>query len=1090
VKGLVTDETGVPIVGASVQAKGTTIGIITDAEGKFSLQIPENVRTLTFSFSGYESMDVAVLPNMRVTLKILAVSGTVNRAKENYTGVVLDENGEPVPGATIVVKGTTRGVSTDLDGTFIIQATPEDQLEISFLGYQKQTIPVGKQTHINIALQPQTNELDEVTIVAFGTQKKNSVVASITTIDPSKLKVPSSNLTTSFAGNLAGVISYQRSGEPGQDNADFFVRGVTTFGYKTSPLILIDGIELSTTDLARIHTDDIASFSILKDATATALYGARGANGVILVTTKQGTESKAKLTVRIENSISTPTRNVELADPVTYMRLANEAVLTRDPLGITRYSDRKIANTEAGMNPIFYPANDWYQLLFQDYATNQRINMNVSGGGNIARYFVSASYSKDNGILKVDRRNNFNNNINLQKYTLRSNVNIDLTKSTELIVRLNGNFDNYTGPLSGGSQMYNMVMHANPVLFPAYYPATEKYQYVNHIMFGNYDQAQYINPYAQMVRGYKDYNRSQMIAQLDLKQNLNMITEGLKARAMFNVTRDSYYEISRAYNPYYYEAGYYDPTTGDYQLNCLNEDSGSEYLGWAEGSKTVDSDMYLEAAVDYSRTFAEKHGVGGLLVFILKDRMSANASSLQETLPYRNLGISGRATYSYDNRYFGEFNFGYNGSERFHKSHRFGFFPSGGLAWSISNEKFWEPMRNTISNLRLRTSYGLAGNDAIGSAEDRFFFISIVNMNDANKAASFGENTGSYRKNGITIDRYANDDITWEISEKKNLAMEIGLWGKVNVIAEYFHEYRKNILMDRSTIPNTTGLNTSGTYKIRANVGEASGRGTDISVDYQQSWRNSLWITARGNFTYATSRYEVYEEPVYQEWWRSRVGSSIYQTRGYIAEKLFIDESEVANAPVQFGDYRAGDIKYLDVNGDNQITEADQVPIGNPTLPEIVYGFGFSAGYKGFDFSTFFQGLANESFWISYSNTSPFYNETQLLKAYADDYWSEDNRNIHALWPRLSTTLISNNNQPNTWFMRDGSFLRLKQMEIGYTLPSKILDKMKMNNLRIYFTGTNLFLLSRFKMWDVEMGGNGLGYPLQKTYNVGLSIGF
>jgi TonB-linked SusC/RagA family outer membrane protein len=1016
---------------------------------------------------------------------------TASKTKSvQISGSVFDENNEPVPGAMIVVKGTTRGVSTDVDGTFVIQATPEDYLEISFLGYQPLTVPVGKQTFIHVSLKPQTNELDEVTIVAFGKQKKESVISSITTVNVKDLKVPSSNLTTAFAGRMAGLISYQRSGEPGQDNADFFIRGVTTFGYKTSPLILIDGIELSTTDLARIHTDDIASFSILKDATATALYGARGANGVILVTTKQGVEGKAKLTVRVENSWTTPTQNVELADPVTYMRLANEAVLTRDPLGITRYSDKKIAGTQTGENPIFYPANNWRELLFKDYAMNQRVNLNVTGGGNIARYFVSASYSRDNGILKVDKRNNFNNNINLQKYTLRSNVNIDITKSTELIVRLSGNFDDYTGPLNGGSQMYNLVMHSNPVLFPAYYPASEQYKYVNHIMFGNYDQAQYVNPYAQMVRGYKDYNRSQMIAQLDLRQDLNMFTEGLSARAMFNVTRDSYYEISRAYNPYYYELAYYDPLTNDYQLNLLNEDSGSEYLGWGQGAKTVDSDIYVEAAVDYNRVFNEKHGVSGLLVFIMKDKMIADAENLQETLPYRNLGVSGRATYSWNSRYFTEFNFGYNGSERFHESHRFGFFPSAGIGWSISNETFWEPFKKTISNLKLRGTYGLSGNDAIGSAQDRFFFMSIVNMNDTNKAASFGENNGSYRRNGITIDRYANNDITWEVSEKKNIALEVGLWSKINIIAEYFNEYRKNILMSRNTIPNTTGLRTDGVYGIRANTGEASGRGTDISIDYQQSWYNGLWLTARGNFTYASSRYEVYEEPSYDEYWRYRKGNALSQNYGYIAEKLFIDEAEVSNSPRQFGDYKAGDIKYLDVNRDGVITEADRVPIGNPTTPEIVYGFGFSSGYKNFDLSAFFQGLANESFWINYATTSPFYDETQLLKAYADNYWSEENRNIYALWPRLSTTLISNNNQTNTWFMRDGSFLRLKQVEVGYTLPQKLLNKLKATTCRIYFTGVNLFLLSKFKMWDVEMGGMGLGYPLQKTFNVGLNVSF
>ncbi|MDR2037730.1 MAG: TonB-dependent receptor [Bacteroidales bacterium] len=1027
----------------------------------------------------------AVIPPAEVKNTIKVQQGI------RITGTVSDHTGELLPGVNVIVRGSTLGTNTDINGEFTLNVPSDTSvLQFSFMGYHMQEIVVGNRRIIAVTLREESSEIEEVTVVAFGKQKKESVIASITTISPTKLKVPSSNLTTSFAGNIAGIISYQRSGEPGQDNADFFVRGVTTFGYKTSPLILIDGIELSTNDLARIHTDDIASFSILKDATATALYGARGANGVILVTTKQGVEGKAKLNIRMENSWSMPTQNVKLADPVTYMRLANEAVLTRDPLGITRYSDKKIAGTEAGLDPIFYPANDWRKLLFKNYAMNQRVNLNIHGGGTVARYFVSASYSRDNGILKVDDRNNFNNNINLQKYTLRSNVNIDITKSTELIVRLSGNFDNYTGPVDGGSEMYNQVMHSNPVLFPAYYPASEQYKYVNHIMFGNYDQGQYMNPYAQMVKGYKDYNRSQMIAQLDLRQDLKMFTEGLSARAMLNVTRDSYYEISRAYNPYYYELAYYDPQTKEYQLNLLNEDTGSEYLGWGQGAKTVDSDIYVEAAVDYNRTFDEKHGISGLLVFILKDKMIADAENLQETLPYRNLGVSGRATYSYDSRYFAEFNFGYNGSERFHESHRFGFFPSAGLGWSISNEAFWKPIKKTVSNLKLRATYGLAGNDAIGSAQDRFFFMSIVNMNDASKSASFGENNGSYKRNGVTIDRYANDDITWEVSEKKNIALEIGLWNKVNIIAEYFTEYREKILMDRMTIPNTTGLNTAGTYRIRANTGEASGKGTDISIDYQQSWPNSLWLTARGNFTYATSQYEVYEEPTYDEYWRFHKGNALSQSFGYIAEKLFTDEAEVANSPTQFGDYKAGDIKYLDVNRDGVITEADKVPIGNPTVPEIVYGFGFSAGYKGFDLSCFFQGLANESFWIDYAATSPFYNETQLLKDYADNYWSEDSRNIYALWPRLSTTLISNNNQTNTWFMRDGAFLRLKQVEIGYTLPQKILDKLRATTLRIYFTGTNLFLLSKFKMWDVEMGGRGLGYPLQKTFNIGLNVSF
>ncbi len=1001
-------------------------------------------------------------------------------------GKVTDEENEPLPGVTITIVGTTRGVITDIDGTFTIDARPTDKLVFSFIGKESQIIDVGNQTTINVQLVDKIDELDEVTVVAFGKQKKESVIGSITTINPSELKVPSSNLTTALAGRVAGLISYQRSGEPGEDNADFFVRGVTTFGYKKDPLILIDGIELSSTDLARLQPDDIASFSIMKDATATALYGARGANGVILVTTKEGREGKAKLSIRYEHSFSMPTKEVELADPVTYMRMANEAVLTRDPLGVTLYSEEKIANTAAGLNPLIYPANDWRELLFKDYAINQRFNLNISGGGKVARYFVAGSYSKDNGILKTDKRNNFNSNIDLTKITLRSNVNINVIEGTELIVRLSGSFDDYTGPIDGGSGMYNKVMHSNPVLFPAYYPVDEQHQYLNHIMFGNYNEGEYLNPYADMVKGYKDYTRSQMIAQFEMKQDLKWITKGLNARVMGNTTRNSYFDVSRSYNPYFYTLTYYDQFSKDYNIAMLNEDTGTEYLGYDEGPKMVNSDFYLEASMNYNRTFREKHGLSGLLVYIMRETLTANAGNLQESLPFRNLGLSGRATYSYADRYFGEFNFGYNGSERFHKKNRFGFFPSAGIAWNIANEAFWSPIKSIVSGLKLRTSYGLVGNDAIGSPSDRFFYLSIVNMNDASKSASFGEEQNSYKRNGITVRRYANEDITWEVSEKKNLALEVGLWDKVNIIAEYFQEYRKNILMSRASIPNTMGLSST----IRANVGEASGHGTDISIDYQQAWSNKMWLSIRGNFTYALSQFEVYEEPQYDEYWRYRAGSALSQEYGYIAEKLFIDEAEVENSPQQFGDYGAGDIKYLDVNRDGKITEADMVPIGYPTTPEIVYGFGFSFGYKNFDFSSFFQGLANESFWIDVAATSPFNNETQLLKAYADSYWSEDNRNILALWPRLSPNVNSNNNRRSTWFMRDGSFLRLKQLELGYTLPKKIQDKLSTSVFRIYLSGTNLLMISKFKMWDAEMSGNGLGYPIQKTFNIGLNISF
>lgn len=1019
---------------------------------------------------------------------IIVSSNPLVQQHQTVKGRVIEkETGEPLPGVSIVVEHSTRGVITDIDGTFEIRVHPTERLVFSFLGMETQTIEVGSITYFDIEMEPTPNELDEVTIVAFGKQKKESVIGAITTVSPSDLKVPSSNLTTALAGNVAGIIAYQRSGEPGQDNADFFVRGITTFGANTNPLILIDNLELTSTDLARLRPDDIESFSIMKDATATALYGARGANGVILVTTKRGQEGPASVFARLETSISAPTSTIDLADPVTYMKSYNEAISTRDPLGELMYSNDKIEQTDKpNANRLIYPSNDWYSMLFKDYSNSNRANVSIRGGGSVSTYYVSGSYTHDTGILNVDKRNSFNNNIDSKNYTLRANVDINTSKTTKLAVRLTGNFDDYTGPLNGGSAVYNMVMHSDPVLFPAYYPEDADHIGYKHIMFGNYGDGGYINPYAQMVRGYRDYDRSQMIAAVELNQKLDFITKGLNFMTLFNLSRYSDFTIYRSFQPYWYAMDNYDSYTGDYHITRINED-GTDYLTYSEGKKNVKSTMYWENRLNWLRDFG-RNSLSGLLVFTVREGLEANAGSLQLSLPSRNAGLAGRFTYGWDSKYFTEFNFGYNGSERFSKNHRWGFFPSFGLAWIMSKEDFFKPLRDIIPTFKFRYSYGLVGNDNIGSSSDRFYYLSEMSMTDSNRTSYFGENRG-ISSSGISVIRYANDAITWEKSLKNNYAVELNLLGKLDVIAEYFTEHRSDIFMTRADIPNTMGLQST----IAANIGVATAQGVDIQADYKQVWNKDFWSSARANFTYSTSKYKVYEEPEYKEFWRMHEGYSIKQTWGYIAERLFIDDDEALNSPSQaaFGSqYGGGDIKYTDVNQDGVITEADRVPIGNPTTPEIIYGFGLSVGYKGFDASVFFQGLANESFWIDAADLSPFVGNTQLLKTIDNSHWSENNRDIYSLWPRYSSYRNSNNTATSTWWMRDGSFLRLKQLELGYTLPEKFTRSFNVDNLRIYFSGTNLFHWSKFKLWDPEMGGGGLDYPLQKTLNIGVNITF
>jgi len=1028
---------------------------------------------------------------------ILFASNLVAQEKI-ISGVVNDSYGNPIPGVNILQETQkSNGTVTDFDGNFTISVSGESMLIFSYVGFITKKVD-PKDNNLEVILEEDLLGLDEVTVVAYGTQKKASVIAAVTSINPEELRVPTSNLTSSIAGRVAGVISYQRSGEPGRDNAEFFIRGVSTFGYARSPLILIDGIETTSTDLARLQPDDIASFSIMKDATATALYGARGANGVILVTTKEGKEGVVKINVRYEKAYSAPTKSLEIADPVTYMTLHNEALATRNPLGGRIYSLEKILiSQDPNRNIMAYPTVNWFDELLEDYTLNSRFNFNVSGGGKVARYYLAATVNTDNGNLKIDPQNNFNNNINFKRISLRSNVNVNLTSTTEVALKFNGNFDDYIGPLDGGAAIYQKAMQTNPVLYPRFYEPDLQFQNSTHILFGNYGQfGDYLNPYADMIRGYKDESYNNFLATVEVKQDLGFIAEGLNARILGNTSRYSFYNLERKYNPFYYTLGNYDFQSDQYTLIALNPNQGTEYLEYNEGNKVITNATYFEASLNYNTTIDDIHEISGMIIGISRELKYANAGDLQRSLPYRNLGVSGRFTYSYDERYFSEFNFGYNGSERFAKSERFGFFPSFGFGWYMSNEDFMSSTSDVITKLKLKSTYGLVGNDQIGSAEDRFFYISQVNLNDGSMGAPFGNEFSNYI-NGVSIDRYANDQITWEKAKMLNVGFELGLFNKVDIQADYFTEYRSNILMDRAQVPASMGLQSP----IRANVGEASSKGFEMSLDYKDNITNDFFVAVRANFSFATSKYEVFEELDYVSAglpWRSRIGLNLSQPFGYIAERLFIDEADIANSPIQtFGDYMAGDIKYKDINNDGIIDINDEVPIGYPTTPEIIYGFGTSASYRNFDFSFFFQGSARSSFFVDAYNTSPFIDTSgsaignnALLSAWANDHWSENDRNLYASWPRLSDQLIDNNNRNSTWWLRDGAFLRLKSIEFGYSFADKLTEKLGFSAGRVYVSGTNLLTFSKFKLWDIEMGGNGLGYPIQKGANLGLNINF
>lgn len=1033
------------------------------------------------------------------------------------SGIVTDAfDDSPLIGVNVYVSGTDIGTTTDFDGMYEISVNKGDTLTFSYIGYEPEKVVVKDLKIINVRLSAQAEVLEEAVVVAFGKQSKESIVSSITTVNTRDLKIPSSNLTTALAGQMAGLVSYQTTGAPGEEDAQFFIRSVTSFGSGlTAPLILIDNIEMTSKDLARLNPDDIASFSILKDASATALYGARGANGVVLVTTKEGEKGEVQVQARAETSISTPTTKVDIADPITFMEYFNEASMTRH--GEFTYPQSKIQMTkDPNRDPFVYPAVDWKDMLTRDHSINNRANINLTGGGDAAQYYLAGSFSQDNGILEVDKRNPFNTNINLKKYSVRSNVNLNLTRSLEAKVRVSGNFEDYTGPMgesgSGGANTYGKTLLANPVLFPPYYKTDKANQYLDRLLFGNYSgddygngSPSYLNPYAEVMKGYEDVRNNTLLAQIELHQNLNSITDGLRARFIGSVTRYSGFNIRRNYKPFYYQyiKGTYDQFDPEfpYELSVLNPEGGSDFIDYTSGDKFVRSAAYAEGAILYDRRFKDVHDAGALLVGSFKESMDGSPVNLDSSLPTRNVSLAGRFTYGYNQTYFAEFNFGLNGSERFDPAHRWGFFPSVGAGWQLSNESFWSGLKHIISTLKIRGTYGLVGNDVIVSDSDRFFFTSNVNLNSTS-AGNFGNNPNqTFSLPTISISRYANPNITWEVSYKTNLALELGLLNDdLSFIAEFYHENRTNIVQLRPDVPSTMGL----TADIRTNYGEAVGKGIDLTLDFNRALPNSMWYIIRGNFTYGTARITRYDELDYSEIapWRSVVGQKVGQTRGYVAERLFIDEYEVSNAPVQQvgeGTYQAGDIKYRDVNGDGVINEFDIIPMGYPSTPEIQYGFGGSFGYKSFDISAFFQGQARYSFFLNAKNMAPFVEVSSggmkgnraMLNFIAEDVWTETNRNLYAKWPRLSpdvgsTAYGNNNNFVNSnYWMRTPYYIRLKSLELGYTIPS-----VRGVSSRVYASGINLFTISDFKLWDPEMSGNGLAYPLQRVINLGIQVNF
>ncbi|MDR3187904.1 MAG: TonB-dependent receptor [Prevotellaceae bacterium] len=1004
--------------------------------------------------------------------------------KRNLIGTITDAStGEVLVGVTVQVKESSVGTMTDANGKFSIAVTSNTELQFSYVGYKTQTLLVGELGVMSVKMESDDELLDEVVVIGAGTQKKVSVTGSITTVKGSTLKAPSSSLTSALAGKLSGIISVNNSGEPGSVS-EFYIRGINTFGGLATPLILLDGVEISSTDLNRIPAETIESFSLLKDASATAIYGNRGANGVMLVTTKSGEENmKTRVNVSLETSYFKPMNRVEFADGATYMRTYNEALQARSSQPITnpRYTEEQIQHTANGVNPYVYPDVDWYDIIFKDGNYNQRANINVQGGGSRVTYFMSLQANHDAGLLNAREDYYYDSNINNWEYNFQNNISYKLTNTTTVNLRMMAQIGNQQGPNYSTSDLYNITMQANPVAFPAYFPEQEDDR--GFIRFGNAEIKSGVNgqnPYAYLMSSFRETNYNTLNTSVSLNQNFGFITEGLSAKALVNFKNWAYSAYNRWITPYFYKvkSNSYDPETGKYDLELLQP--GNDYVSQSDISRNADQTFYLDARIDWKRSFGS-HNASAMLMYLMREYRNG-------ILPNRNQGYSGRATYDYDNRYLLEFNFGYNGSERLADGYRFEFFPAASIGWVASSEDFWEQASRYVNHLKFRASYGLVGSDAFDSSAPHFLYQNNIGIGTAHSYWT-GLPSSEVSKSGPGFYVLAVQDAGWEHVKKFNIGVDFSLLRQVNLTLDYFRDHRDRILMSRASWPNMLGYWGSRPW---SNIGEVKNHGVEVSASWSKQFGEDWRVDLRANLTYNQNEYVYVDEPDYPYVWQTLTGKPLGTLTGYVSDGLFESEEEIASWYDQSmlgSNIRPGDIKYRDINGDGAITTEDMVVLSPYNyIPRVQYGFGLNVIYKNLDFGVFFNGSAKRSIMIN-SGFAPFLlaggdgidNETlerNLMQWIADGHWSEANPNPNATYPRLGTSSaeIANNIEPSSFWVRDGSFLRFKTLEVGY----------RFQYCRLYFSGDNLAVFSPFKLWDPELAWN--AYPLQRTFNLGVQL--
>ena len=1023
------------------------------------------------------------------TMLLWVAINALAQQKISVSGIVTDENKEPVIGANVSVKDVPGlGTITDLNGRYVIKVEPYNRFEFSYIGYQSQEVLIKNQSKVNIVLKEDvTNAIDEVVITGTGAQTKLTQTGAITTVNVDHLKAnPSSSIVNTLAGNVAGVLAMQTSGQPGKNVSEFWIRGISTFGASTSAYVLVDGFERS---MDEINIEDIESFSVLKDASATAIYGSKGANGVVLITTKHGKAGKINITAKAETTYNMRTITPEFENGVNYAIFLNEARITRNYEPV--YQPEELDIIRLGLDPDLYPNVDWMDLLLKEGAWQHRVNLNMNGGGNTARYFVSFSYLDEQGMYNTDSslKGDYNTNADYRRYNYRMNTDIDITKSTLLKLGVSGYLSKRNSPGLGDSDVWGELFGYTPIRTPVLYSNG----YVPAVGTGNKT-----NPWVAATQtGFNENWKNTIQTNVTLEQKLDFITKNLKFVGRFGYDTYNDNTIKRHKWPEQWLAERARNEEGELVFKKI---SGAGNMA-QESSSSGNRREFLDLTLNWNRAFKAHHPSATLKytqdAFV---KTVALGDDLKEGVSRRNQALAGRFAYNYNYRYFVDFNFGYNGSENFAKGHRFGFFPAYSLAWNIAEEKIIKKHLKWMNMFKLRYSYGKVGSDKLKIGDTTYRFPYLYTIKDDGNGwtwSDYGSPDNVYT--GMQYTQLASNNVTWEIATKHDAGVDLSLFNdKFTATVDYFHEQRDGIYMERNYLPGIVGVNT---YP-KANVGSGRSKGFDGNFAYKQKI-GKVNLTVRGNFTY--SKNEILEKDeenaVYP--YQKEAGYRVNQAKGLIALGLFKDYDDIRNSPQQtnWGKVQPGDIKYKDVNGDGIINGSDEVAIGATTKPNLIYGFGISAQWKGFDFNAHFQGAGKSSFFINGPTVYAFNGSqwgnvlTNLVKdRYVDAETAATlgipaNENPNASYPRLSYGGNDNNYRASTYWLRDGSYLRLKTLEVGYTLPKSIVNKIRFNKIRVFFIGTNILTFAKFKEWDPEMGSsNGEKYPLAKTFTLGLTV--